>query len=619
MKNQLCALVAATAAAGSAVFGQSVVINEFRNTTPDQVELLVITDGLDMRGMILKDFSNGGTNDGGGSYTFTTDALWQSVRSGTMIVLREDGSAADNTVGGTDYNLDIGLTNATYFTAGSGLFDIATEDIVMIKAAGSANAGVSGSIHALATALASTGTFENITSEKLRASSGNSAASEAVEAQNSTAALADYNGTDALGDRNPGSIGSANTASNLAYITSLRGGVIPTNTPPMLQTGGNKTFTNSTAVAFDVVALDLIDNDTIVLSASGLPAGAVFATVTNVSAVTNTFTWNPVGPVGVYTAEFFAADNDGTTVATSIYTVVSPPMTITNDPAVWINEIHYDNTNADVNEEIEIAGPAGTDLGSFALLLYNGSGGAVYASNALSGVIDDESCGFGALSFPISGIQNGPPDGIALVKDGAQVLQLLSYEGAFVAANGAAQGIASVDIGVSEVGSEDVGLSLQLQGAGTNYNQFTWAPPTNVASMGSLNADQTISPCGGGGDTDTDGMDDTWETAFFTNLTVATATSDFDQDGFIDVHEFLENSLPNDSNSLLKATAVANSANGVVVTWQSHTGRTYVVSRSEDLIAGFTGVASNIAATPMANTWTDQVPSGAKAYRVQLQ
>lgn len=29
---------------------------------------------------------------------------------------------------------------------------------------------------------------------------------------------------------------------------------------------------------------------------------------------------------------------------------------------VWINEIHYDNTGDDVDEGVEIAGPAGTDL-----------------------------------------------------------------------------------------------------------------------------------------------------------------------------------------------------------------------------------------------------------------
>src|ERR1051326_585735 len=77
--------------------GPSVVINKYFNsgTTADIVELLVIQDNLDMRGMIIKDFSSNMANDGGGKYIFSNDALWSSVRTGTLIVLRNDNSAAD--------------------------------------------------------------------------------------------------------------------------------------------------------------------------------------------------------------------------------------------------------------------------------------------------------------------------------------------------------------------------------------------------------------------------------------------------------------------------------------------------------------------------------------------
>src|SRR5947209_9802967 len=105
---------------------QSVVVNKYQNsgTTADIVELLVIQDSLDMRGMILKDFSSNMANDGGGKYQFTTDPLWASVPAGTLIVLRNNNSAADVTVGGGDFNLDIGLQNTTYFTNAGGTFDI---------------------------------------------------------------------------------------------------------------------------------------------------------------------------------------------------------------------------------------------------------------------------------------------------------------------------------------------------------------------------------------------------------------------------------------------------------------------------------------------------------------
>ncbi len=48
------------------------------------------------------------------------------------------------------------------------------------------------------------------------------------------------------------------------------------------------------------------------------------------------------------------------------------------DGAVFFSEIHYDNVGTDAGEAIEIAGPAGTDLTGWSVVLYNGSGGASY-------------------------------------------------------------------------------------------------------------------------------------------------------------------------------------------------------------------------------------------------
>src|SRR5919205_60134 len=140
---------------GATAHAQSVVVNKYFNTgvtpsTGDVVELLVIQDNLDMRGMIIKDFSSSMANDGGGKYQFSTNALWSAVPSGTLIVLRNDTSAADTSVGGSDFNIDVGMQNTTYFTNAGGTFDIATTEMVMIKTAASGAAGVTGSIHALA-------------------------------------------------------------------------------------------------------------------------------------------------------------------------------------------------------------------------------------------------------------------------------------------------------------------------------------------------------------------------------------------------------------------------------------------------------------------------------------
>lgn len=170
----------------------------------------------------------------------------------------------------------------------------------------------------------------------------------------------------------------------------------------------------------------------------------------------------------------------------------------TADDPVFVNEIHYDNVGTDAGEAIEVAGPAGTDLAGWTIVLYNGNGGAVYDTDALTGTIPDQQGGYGAVSvaYPTNGVQNGSPDGIALVDAGGALRQFLSYEGSFTAVGGPADGLTSTDIGVTEGSGTAVGDSLQLTGAGTTYGDFTWTAPA-AASFGAVNAGQDF----GGGDT----------------------------------------------------------------------------------------------------------------------
>ena len=91
--------------------------------------------------------------------------------------------------------------------------------------------------------------------------------------------------------------------------------------PPVLASIGNKAAVWSNNLSFVVSAADAVDGDSIVLSASNLPAGATFATVTNAGTVSNQFVWNNVGPMGVYTTTFYAVDNDGTDSETITITI----------------------------------------------------------------------------------------------------------------------------------------------------------------------------------------------------------------------------------------------------------------------------------------------------------
>ena len=172
------------------------------------------------------------------------------------------------------------------------------------------------------------------------------------------------------------------------------------------------------------------------------------------------------------------ATADNGVADTAMLTVTAP----SGLPPVRFSEIHYDNATVDVNEAIEVEGPAGTSLTDWSIVLYNGNGGAPYNTRALSGTIADQCEGRGVIhvTYPTDGIQNGSPDGFALVNASGVVVEFLSYEGVMTANGGPANGMTSVDIGVSEASSSPVGQSLQRNAEGV------WSAPA-PASMGACN------------------------------------------------------------------------------------------------------------------------------------
>ena len=158
---------------------------------------------------------------------------------------------------------------------------------------------------------------------------------------------------------------------------------------------------------------------------------------------------------------------------------------------VWINELHYDNSGADIGEFVEVAGNAGTDLTGWLLIGYNGATGSVYKTISLAGQIPDQQGNMGTVAFDFSGLQNGPADGLALVDANGQVIEFLSYEGSVAAVNGPAAGRAPVDIGISESGGTPVRHSIQRSGTGDAAAEFTWQP-TASGTRGQPNSGQTF-------------------------------------------------------------------------------------------------------------------------------
>jgi DNA/RNA endonuclease G (NUC1) len=140
---------------------------------------------------------------------------------------------------------------------------------------------------------------------------------------------------------------------------------------------------------------------------------------------------------------------------------------------VRFSELHYDDVGVDDGERIEVAGPAGIDLTGWRVLLYNGATGTVYNTQTLSGVLPAtcENRGVTVISYPVNGIQNGDPDGMALVNPAGGVVEFLSYDGVFAAVDGPAAGLTSMDIGVGESNdTTPAGRSLARRPNGT------WAP-----------------------------------------------------------------------------------------------------------------------------------------------
>jgi hypothetical protein len=165
----------------------------------------------------------------------------------------------------------------------------------------------------------------------------------------------------------------------------------------------------------------------------------------------------------------------------------------------WFNEFHYDNVGDDTLEFIEVVieHPEDFNLSLFSVVLYNGATTvrAPYDTKTLNLSTTGATIGnftFYSYQYPQDGIQNGYPDGMVLVYDDNVIPgQFLSYEGSFTAASGPAQGMTSVNIGVSENGTTTIGYSLQLSGNGAEYSDFSWqseAPSTT----GILNNGQTL-------------------------------------------------------------------------------------------------------------------------------
>ncbi|MBI5476815.1 MAG: T9SS type A sorting domain-containing protein [Ignavibacteriales bacterium] len=97
-------------------FSQSIIINEIYNSssTDEWIELLVVQDGLDVRGWDIRDFSSSGSAQT--PLVFSTHSIWSSLKAGTIIVVARSENTFNEDTDPGDYTLTIKSNNATYFS-----------------------------------------------------------------------------------------------------------------------------------------------------------------------------------------------------------------------------------------------------------------------------------------------------------------------------------------------------------------------------------------------------------------------------------------------------------------------------------------------------------------------
>jgi hypothetical protein len=216
---------------------QDVVINKYRNGgnaqsgDGDVVELLVIRDGLDLRGFILRDFAIAAVTgsllvdsvtSGSGSFRFSQNSAWQRVPAGTLVNVVFGDNRFTNSA---DTVISVGLGNTLYFSS-TGNFNIGASDMVMLKRPNSPVGGTAGSVHAFSAGI----TFANLTGivPLLRTSDEAGTARPIALPDNIAGNLSDYSGSRA-GTAAMVSFGSANNPANQRFIDSLRRTRMPTS------------------------------------------------------------------------------------------------------------------------------------------------------------------------------------------------------------------------------------------------------------------------------------------------------------------------------------------------------------------------------------------------------
>ncbi|MBU0677537.1 MAG: lamin tail domain-containing protein [Verrucomicrobia bacterium] len=331
---------------------------------------------------------------------------------------------------------------------------------------------------------------------------------------------------------------------------------ISSNEAPTLRLSpdeNSKTTVVSNGVAFTVYAEQVLGDtgQSTHLAASNLPPGAVWSDKTAAAPVSNDFSWVP-SATGVYAVTFHAWDTDGAATPETVTITVNPA------PVVGVCEVILSEYIEGSSNEKAVEIYNGTDslvdlaAGQYYLMLYNnGSTDASY-THALTGTVASGSAYV---------IVNNPAS--ATLKAYADQLNDLFFNGddAVVLRSGGTNGPVVDSIG--RVG-EDPGSywgtasdntanhtlrRMSGIGSGDKIPDDAFDPATewtffDVDTFDNLGSHTSDCPSGSGGDTDSDGISDDYELKYSGSVTGLTASADIDSDGWINLDEYIADTIP---------------------------------------------------------------------------
>lgn len=183
----------------------------------------------------------------------------------------------------------------------------------------------------------------------------------------------------------------------------------------------------------------------------------------------------------------------------------------------------------------------------------------------------------------------------------------------------------------TEVATVDkFGIATALQPGVATISLYSWddAQPLAAGSSSTLNTtgitEQVtleVNPPLIHTDGDSDGIEDSWESAYFENLTTVDANSDHDQDGDSDAKEFQAGTNPTDPNSSFRSNIQETSvpSEEFDLSWPSASNRNYSVKMTTDLTIPWTLLENDISPTPPMNSYRITPSSDSAFYKIIIE